>query len=578
MNDTPDLVVFNGKITTMDPDTPEPTAFAARNGRFVAAGSDREVVPLKGESTVVVDLQGRRVVPGLIDNHMHMIRGGLFYNLELRWDGVRSLEQGMHMLREQVARTPPPHWVRIVGGFTSHQFLENRMPTLDELNLVAPDTPVFVMHMHQYALMNRAALRAVGYTKDTPDPPDGEIVRDSRGEPTGLILAKPSLIILYQTVNKSPKLPAELQANSTRQFMRELNRLGLTSVGDAGGSSQSYPDDYGVIRQLNEQGLLTLRIAYSLYAQRRGHELEDLTQWIDTLKFDPNEQYLRFNGAGENLVFSAADYDNFAQPRPPVPETLQAELEPVFEKLLANRWSWRLHATYNETITPALNALERVTDGRASPGFTWFLDHCETIDERNIDRVAALGGNIAIQNRAGFQAEDFRARFGNEVADRTPPIKRMLQAGLKVGAGTDGTRSASYNPWLCIAWLVTGRGTSGMVHFPPAERFERLDALWMYTGANAYYSNEVGQKGQIKVGQYADAAVLSADYLSVPEDDIRDLTSLLTVVGGRIVWADGPYAAHCPPLPPAAPDWSPVRYYGGYQKVGVPAGSAFGAW
>jgi predicted amidohydrolase YtcJ len=569
VNETPDLLVFNGKITTMDAALPETTAFAARDGRFVAVGTDKDVVPLKGKSTTVVDLHGQRVIPGLIDNHMHLIRGGLFYNLELRWDGVRSLAQGMQMLREQVARTPPPHWVRVVGGFTSHQFREKRMPTLDEINQAAPETPVFIMHMHQYALMNRAALRAVGYTKDTPDPPDGEIVRQANGEPTGLILAKPTLIILYATLNKGPKLPPELQMNSTRQFMRELNRLGLTSVVDAGGSSQSYPGDYEVIRELSRQGLLTVRIAYNLYPQRRGHELEDVTGWIDSLRFDPAEEYFRFNGAGENLVFSAADYDNFAQPRPAVPETLESEIEPVFEKLFANRWAWRLHATYNETITHALNALDRVSKRVPIEGTRWFLDHCETIDERNIDRVAALGGNIAIQNRAGFQAEAFRERYGNEIADHTPPIKRMLQAGLEVGAGTDATRSASYNPWLCISWLVTGRGTSGMVHFPPAQRFERLDALWMYTGANAYFSGEAGTKGQIKAGQYADAVVLSGDYLTVPDDDIRELTSVLTVVGGRIVWADGLFAAHRPPLPPALPEWSPIRYYGGYQNAGL---------
>jgi predicted amidohydrolase YtcJ len=270
---------------------------------------------------------------------------------------------------------------------------------------------------------------------------------------------------------------------------------------------------------------------------------------------------------GENLVFSAADYDNFSQPRPPVPETLEAEMEAVVRKLVANRWRWRLHCTYNESITAALNAFERVNREIPFDGIPWFLDHCETIDERNIERVAALGGNIAIQNRAGFQAEFVIERYGAKAAERIPPIKRMLQASLKVGAGTDATRSASFNPWVCLSWLVTGRGTSGIVQFPPSERFDRHEALWMWTGANAYFSDEVGKKGQIKVGQYADLAALSADYFAVPEEEIRELTSALTVVGGKIVWADGPFQSICPPAPPVMPEWSPVAYYGGYQNI-----------
>src|SRR5438132_11475263 len=230
-----DTILFNGRMTTLDPTRPSASALAIDNGLFEAVGDDAEIMRRRGPKTTVVDLNRRTVIPGLNDSHTHLIRGGLNYNLELRWDGVPSLADALRMLREQAARTPPPQWVRVIGGWSEFQFAERRMPTLDEINRVAPDTPVFVMHLYDRAFLNRAALRAVGYTRDTPDPLGGEIQRDKNGHPTGLLISKPNALILYATLFKGPQLPFEDQVNSTRQFMRELNRLGITSVIDAGG-------------------------------------------------------------------------------------------------------------------------------------------------------------------------------------------------------------------------------------------------------------------------------------------------------------------------------------------------------
>ncbi|MGE3295649.1 MAG: amidohydrolase family protein, partial [Geminicoccaceae bacterium] len=225
-----ELILRNAKITTLDPAAPEAAAVAIAGGRFLAVGGEAEVMALRGPQTKVIDGGGRRVIPGLIDSHLHIIRGGLNYNMELRWDGVPSLADGMRMLKEQARRTPPPQWVRVVGGFTEHQFAEKRLPTLTELNEAAPETPVFILHLYDRALLNRAALRAVGYTRDTPEPVGGQIERDANGEPTGLLLARPNATILYATLAKGPKLPLEWQVNSTRHYMRELNRLGVTSA------------------------------------------------------------------------------------------------------------------------------------------------------------------------------------------------------------------------------------------------------------------------------------------------------------------------------------------------------------
>src|SRR5258705_10882114 len=309
-----DLILHRGLLPTLAGSQPTATAVGIGDGRFLAVGTDSEVMALAGPKTKVVDLKGRRVLPGLIDNHLHIIRGGLNFNMELRWDGVRSLADAMAMLKRQAAVTPPPQWVRVVGGFTAHQFAEKRLPTIDELNAAAPETPVFLLHLYDRAILNAAALRVVGYTKDTPQPPGGEIVRDPKGNPTGLLLAKPNANILYATLARGPKLPFEYQVNSTRHFMRELNRLGVTGAIDAGGGFQNYPDDYAVIQKLSDEGQLTIRLAYNLFTQKPKGEKDDFLNWTRTSKYKQGTDYFRHNGAGEMLVFSAADFEDFRVP------------------------------------------------------------------------------------------------------------------------------------------------------------------------------------------------------------------------------------------------------------------------
>jgi predicted amidohydrolase YtcJ len=561
-----DLLLVNGRFTTLDQANPIPEAVAIADGRFAGVGSEAEIRALGGPNTRVMNLGGRRAIPGLIDSHMHIIRGGLNYNMELRWDGVRSLADAMWMLKEQVDRTPAPQWVRVVGGFTEHQFSEKRLPTLDEINAIAPDTPVFILHLYDRAILNGAALRAAGYTKDTPNPPGGEIQRDARGNPTGLLLAKPNATILYATLAKGPKLPPEYQKNSTRHFMREVNRLGVTGVIDAGGGYQNYPEDYQIIEELHREGQLTVRIAYNLFTQKPGAELNDFKTWTSRSKPGQGDDTLRHNGAGEMLVYSAADFEDFRVERPNMPRSMEGDLEPIVRLLAENHWPWRLHATYNETISRALDAFEKVNRDVPFDGVHWFIDHAETINERNIERIAKLGGGIAVQHRMAYQGEYFVERYGAKLAEHAPPIRRMMEAGVPVGAGTDATRVASYNPWVSLYWLVTGKTLGGLTLYPVGNRLDRETALRLWTEANTWFSTEPGKKGQIKVGQLADLAVLSDDYFSVPEDRIQDITSVLTLLGGKPVHGDAEFANFAPPLPPPMPDWSPVRSYGGYRK------------
>jgi predicted amidohydrolase YtcJ len=571
----PDLILHSGLFTTLDRSNPTVSAVAIKNGVFTAVGRTEEIMRLAGPSTRSVDLRGRRALPGLIDNHLHIIRGGLSYNMELRWDGVRSLADAMAMLKRQVAVTPPPQWVRVVGGFTAHQFAEKRLPTIEELNAAAPDTPVFLLHLYDRALLNAAALRTIGYTKDTPEPPAGEIVRDGNGNPTGLLVAKPNALILYATLARGPKLPFDYQVNSTRHFMRELNRLGLTGAIDAGGGSQNYPEDYTVIQKLADDGELTVRLAYNLFTQRPKGEKADFLNWTKTTKYKQGSDYFRHNGVGEMLVFSAADFEDFRQPRPDLSPEMEPELDEVVRILATNRWPWRMHATYDETVSRALDVFERVNQDIPLEGLNWFFDHAETISDESIDRIAALGGGIAVQHRMAYQGEYFVERYGVGAAEATPPVRRMMAAGLKVSAGTDATRVASYNPWVSLAWLVTGKTVGGFRLYPPRNCLDRETALRMWSENVTWFSNEEGKKGRIQAGQFADLMVPDRDYFSCAEDEIADTTSLLTMVGGKIVYAAGDFG----PLeevkvPPAMPDWSPVRTFGGYGAWADPNAAA----
>ncbi|HEY6837335.1 MAG TPA: amidohydrolase, partial [Geobacteraceae bacterium] len=534
-------------------------------GRVTATGGD-ELRTTAGDKTRLIDIKGRRVVPGLNDSHIHVIRGGLNFNMELRWDGVPSLATALEMLRDQARRTPPPQWVRVIGGWTEFQFAERRMPTLDEVNRAAPDTPVFILHLYDRAIVNGAALRALGYTRETPDPPGGEIERDKSGNPTGLLIARPNALLLYASLAKGPKLSFDDQMNSTRHFLRELNRLGLTSAIDAGGGFQNYPDDYKVIEELAGKGELSLRIAYNLFTQHPKGELADFSQWTAMTSPGTGDDFYRLNGAGEMLVFSAADFEDFLEPRPDLSPAMEEELEQVVRLLVAKRWPFRLHATYDESISRFLHVFERVNRVVPFAGLRWFFDHAETITPRNLERVRALGGGIAIQDRMAFQGEYFLARYGRQATGHAPPVKRMLVMGIPVGAGTDATRVASYNPWVALSWLVSGRTVGGLQLYPEGNRLGREEALRLYTLGSSWFSGDEGTKGILKEGQLADLAVLSADYLTVPEDDIRGIESVLTIVGGKVVYGSGEFGSLAPPPLPVSPDWSPVRVYGGYHR------------
>jgi predicted amidohydrolase YtcJ len=565
--DTADTIVFAAKLTTLDgggPDTA--TAFAVRGERFVAVGDEVQVMRSRGVHTRLIDAGGRRVIPGLNDSHMHAIRGGLLYNLELRWDGVATLERGLEMIGEQADRTPAGQWVRVMGGWSPFQFAERRMPSVAELNEVAPDTPVLVLFAYSEVILNRAAVERLRLAEPDEQTTGGQYkFIDGGATVTGNAA-------VYATIARLPGLPGLAdRINSTQNFLRELNRFGLTSTVDAGESATIYPDDYQALQTLASRPGLPVRISNFLFAQKPGAELEAWTKWTAEETPGVNRAASRLNGyvlegAGEVMVWDAHDFENFMEPRPEWGEGVEAELTRVTRVIAAHQWPIRMHATYDETITRILDVFERVFDETGYTG-RWAIDHAETITPANIARIQTMGGGIAVQNRLAFSGELFAERYGQQAAAGAAPLRQLLDAGIPVGAGTDATRPSSYNPWLSLYWMVTGKTVGGTQITAPESRLSREEALRLYTVGSAWFSGEEEVKGRIAVGQYADFAILSDDFLEVPDEEIRTIESVLTVTGGDVVYSAAPFAELAPePIPPVTPAWSPAAKFGGYQQ------------
>lgn len=565
-----DMVIINGKISTMDDKNPEVQAVAVKDNKIFLTGTSTEILKLKGTKTQVIDAQGHRVIPGLFDSHLHVIRGGRFYNTELRWDGVKSLKRALEILKEQAQRTPKGQWVRVIGGWNEYQFEEKRLPTLEEINKATGDVPAFVMYLYGKAWLNKAGLKELNITGETPNPAQGLIEKDSNGDPTGLLVAEPNAFILYSTLAKLPELKEDEKVNSTRQYMTELNRLGVTAVMDAGGGFQNFPDDYKTTEALNQHGKITVRLPYYLFAQKKGSELADYTKWTGMVEIEDhghngiNEIDYHVEGGGENLVSDGADFENFLFPRPELPITMEKSMKDVLSLLVKKKWPFRIHATYNESITRFLDVIEEINKETPLNGLVWFFDHAETVNEYNMRRIKALGGGIAVQHRMAYQGESFIHRYGKKAALASPPVKKMLEMGIPVALGTDGTRVASYNPWIALYWIISGKTIGGTEVMAKEHTLDRKTALSLSTYRGYELIKDEG-KGKIKIGYSADLTILDKDYFTVNEEEIKSITSKLTIVDGKVVYGDGTYKNVAPASLPVIPHWSPVKYYGGYQ-------------
>ena len=563
-----DVLIENAKIITLDPKMPRAEAIAIAGDRIIGIGARRDLASLISSTTKVIDAGKRTIIPGLNDAHTHFIRAGLTYSQEVRWDGVPALSIGLTMLKEQAARTPAPHWVQVVGGWSPWQFREKRFPTLDEINKATGDVPCFIMHLYDRAFINKAGLRVLGWTKDTPDPFGGLIARDGNGNPTGLLVGTAlGLAALLSVFAKIPKLQPEDQIQSTRHMLREYNRLGVTSLIDAGGGGLNYPDNYATTAKLAADKQLTVRVAYTLMAQRPGQELADYQGWLDKAKLYEGDDYFRLAGAGEYVLWAAGDITNFAKDPAPQPPIMEEKLTEVIKFIAGKGWPFRMHASFDFTAKRILGVLETVHKEIPLDKLRWGLEHGEGLTAPTLERIQKMGGSLGLQNRMSSDGEAYVTKWGKEAAEDAPAFGRIKQMGIPFALGTDGNRAASYNVWVGLQWLVTGQTQGGLKHNADRNLMSREDALRAYSAQGAYISGEEDKKGTLSVGKWADLAVLTDDYLTVPANRISQLSSVLTMVGGKVVYAAGTYAALSPPALKVAPDWLPIGHYASFART-----------
>lgn len=577
---TAEMIVINGRVWTQDSHQKEVEALAISNGKILATGASKEILSrYRNTNTQVIDAKGRRVIPGLIDSHLHPTRGGRFYASELRWDGVTSLKQALEMITEQAKRTPDGQWIRVIGGWSPFQFAEKRMPTPEELTKAAPNTPVFVLYLYSMGILNKAGIKALNLTPQTKTPEGARYELDKEGKLTGRIIADPSPMLLYKTIGSLPPLTAKQQTLSSRHFYRDLNRFGLTSVIDAGGGGHSFPHDYGGTKSLADSGDLSIRISYYLFPQQPGKELKEFQHWTKEYELNVNRANQLINGyilrgGGEFLAWSAGDYENFLADRPDITKRphWRKQLLAVVRHLLQQKWPLRIHATYDQSINHILDVFEEahaleLQEGRKGfHNIRWAIDHAETATPATLERIHKLGGGIAMQARMAYAGEFFKERYGKKATLNAPPFRDVLTRGIPLGLGSDATRVASYNPWLTLYWATTGKSLGGeQLHSTP-HLLTREEALYLHTVGSAWFSQEEHIKGRLTKGQLADFAILSEDYFTVDPEQIKKIESVLTVVGGRVVYGADDYKELMPTIPPIEPNWSPVRFYGGYQN------------
>jgi predicted amidohydrolase YtcJ len=525
-----DTILLSGKIVTFDSAPAE--ALAVRDGRIAAIGRSADIRALAGPATQVIDLAGRTVVPGLIDSHIHAIRAGLTFTTEVHWIGARSLAEALKRLRAAAGTAQKGSWLIVAGGWIEGQFAENRRPTQDEIAAAAPDHHVYVQLLYSAVLTTRGSLEALKVTQDAALLSRLKIETGADGTPTGWISADNRTI--SELFDRLPRSSFEQQVAGTRAFFRALNSLGITGVLDPGGYNMAI-EAYRALFQIWRDRDLTIRVVYSLCAPRRDHELEDFESLTAMLPMGFGDDWLRFNGIGENVTWGMYNNDSPSE----------AQKEQLYQVL---RWAAlrRLTATFhwqnNRSVHHLLEVLERVDRETPIAPLRWSIAHLNDASLDSLNRMQAMGVGWLMQNAFYFRGEAFLGQRGWEAARAVPPIATALKMGLPVGGGTDAHRVMDYNPFVSLRWMLDGKTVGGTPIRAAEETPSRLEALRLYTERSAWFAHDDTRRGSLSVGKLADLAVLSADYLTVATDEIGSIRSLLTMVGGRIVYAADPYA------------------------------------
>ena len=527
----PDTILVNGKILTVDRQFSTQQAVAVRDGRIAALGTTAEIRKLAGPNTRVVDLAGRTVIPGLIDSHLHAIRAALSFSTEVNWIGARTLAEALNRIREAARSKGPGKWLIVAGGWNVQQFQENRRPTQAELAAAAPDNPVYVQLGYGWAMLTPGALEALHITSDADLPAHGRLERDAAGKPTGAVSGGQDAIIAL--FDRLPKPSFAEQVEGTRQFFRELNRLALTGVVDPGGNNLT-PDDYQALFQVWRQHQLTVRVAYALCGLTPGAELEDYKSWTRLLPMGFGDEMLRFNGIGERITAAMNNNDHPS-------DTDKEKYYQIAQWAADHGMSLTMHWPRDASAGQLLDIFERVNRETPIGALRWSIAHLNDASPRTLERMKALGVGWTVQDAMYFGGAQFVQQEGAVAARRVPPVETAAKIGVPIGAGTDAHRVASYNPFTALQWFLDGKTVGGVAIRGPEETPSRAEALRFYTLGSAWFSHDEDKRGSLEPGKLADLAVLSRDYMTAPVEQIGGTVSLLTMVGGKIVYAAGPY-------------------------------------
>ncbi len=525
----PDTVLLNGNIVTADERDSIHQALAVRDGRIVALGTSVQIRRLAGKETRVIDLAGRTVIPGLIDSHMHAIRAALSYSTEVHWFGTTSLDEALGRLREAAKAAKPGAWLIVAGGWTEEQFRERRRPTQAELVAAAPDNPVYVQWMYGWSMLTPLGYKALNINAEADLPPGGKFERDASGNPTGAVVG-PAIVALF---GKLPTPTFEQKVEGTKKFFRELNRVGITGVGDPGGFNMS-PEAYAPLFKVWRDKQLTVRVAYSYFSQKRGKELDEFKELSQLLPMGFGDDMLKFNGIGERVTFGMYDND---KPTEAQKEEFYAAAKWAAERGMTLTQHWHSDAS----VGNLLEVFERVNRETPITGLRWSIAHLNDASEATLVRMKGLGVGWLMQDATFLQGDRWLKDKGEAALKRMPPLKTAVKVGVMVGAGTDAHRVANYNPFVALRWMLDGKSAGGVALRGAEEIPSRMDALRMYSSGSAWFAHDDAKRGSLAVGKLADLAVLDKDYLTVPVEEIGGIHSLLTMVGGRAVYAEGGY-------------------------------------
>jgi predicted amidohydrolase YtcJ len=529
---TPDTLLVNGKVISLDARSAVHEAIALHGGRILALAGDAEIRALAGPATRVVDLGGRTVIPGLIDSHLHAIRAALTFSTEVNWIGARSLGEATARLAAAAKSRPPGAWLIVAGGWNELQFAERRRPTQAELEAAAPANPVYVQLGYGWVVMTDEGFTSLGIDGDEDLPPGAKLERDASGSPTGALAGNNNGIVAL--FDRLPRPTFAEQVEGTRAFFRELNRLGLTGAVDPGGNNL-FAADYRALFDVWRRGDMTVRVAYSLNGQVAGRELDELESLTALLPMGFGDDKLKFNGIGERITL--------AMNNNPAPSDEDKQHYYDLVRWAADRGlTITMHWGPDSTVHHLLEIFERVNADVPIADLRWSIAHLNDASDASLKRMRALGVGWTVQDAMYFGGDSLVRQQGPDAGKRIPPVMTGKRLGVRIGAGTDAHRVASYNPFTALQWFLDGKTVGGTAIRGPEETPGREDALRFYTLGSAWFSHDEDERGSLEVGKLADLAVLSADYMTVPVDEVGRLESVLTMVGGEIVYASAPFA------------------------------------